>query len=117
MRFLADESCPAPLIFALRAAGQDVTAVSEFSPGASDEQVLAHAADEKRVLLTEDRDFGEIVFSRRQPNEGVVLIRFPAGARSRLSAVFLEAVVRLGEQLRGAFTVIEPGRVRSGRRP
>lgn len=106
-----------PLILALRAAGQDVTAVSEIAPGATDERVLALAADEKRVLITEDHDFGEIVFSRRQPTEGVVLIRFPARARSRLNAEMLEAVVKLGEGLLGAFTVVEPGRVRSSTRP
>ena len=55
MRFLADESCDFEVVRALRGAGDDVSAVTDLAPGADDEQVLAIAANESRVLLTEDK--------------------------------------------------------------
>ena len=58
MNFLADESCAAPVVRALREAGHDVVAIAQIAPGASDEQVLEMAMSEGRVLITEDRDFG-----------------------------------------------------------
>jgi hypothetical protein len=54
MNFLADESCAGPVIRALREAGHDVVAVAEVAKGATDEQVLERALNEKRVLITED---------------------------------------------------------------
>jgi len=69
MNFLADESCAGPVIRALREAGHDVVAIAEVAKGATDEQVLERAVNEKRVLITEDRDFGELVYAPvgRQP--------------------------------------------------
>ena len=54
MRFLADESCDFSVVRALRAAGYEVSAVRDLTPGAPDETVIAMAAQENRVLLTED---------------------------------------------------------------
>jgi predicted nuclease of predicted toxin-antitoxin system len=59
MNFVAGESCTGPLIRALREAGHDVVAIAEVAKGATDEQVLKRALNEKRVLITEDRDSGE----------------------------------------------------------
>lgn len=59
MRFLADESCDFAIVRALRAEGFDVLAISELSPRASDETVIDLAVRENRVLLTEDKDFGQ----------------------------------------------------------
>ena len=112
MNFLADESCAAPVIRALREAGHDVLAIAEIAAGASDEQVLEEAARGERVLITEDLDFGNLVFARRLSAAGVVLVRFRAQARRAKPATVVEAVARLGSRLRNAFVVVEPGRVR-----
>ena len=61
MKFLADECCDASLVSALRIDGHDVSYVLEVSPGATDDEVLDWALSEHRVLLTEDKDFGELV--------------------------------------------------------
>ena len=61
MRFLADESCDFAIVRALRAAGHDVRAVAELSPRADDPEVIRLAASEQRILLTEDRHFGQLV--------------------------------------------------------
>ncbi len=68
MNFLADESCAGPVLRALREAGHDVVAISEVARGAADEQVLERALNEKRVLITEDRDFGELVYAQGRPS-------------------------------------------------
>jgi|SRR5579859_5425909 len=117
MNFLADESCAGPVIRALREAGHDVVAVSEVAVGAEDEKILERALNEKRVLITEDRDFGELVYARGRSSAGVILVRFPGRARRAKPATVLEAVAKLGSRLQNAFTVIEPGRVRISGRP
>jgi predicted nuclease of predicted toxin-antitoxin system len=117
MDFAADESCAGPVVAALREAGHDVLAIAEVFRGATDEQVLERARSEKRVLITEDRDFGELVYSRGQPSAGVILIRFHSGARHAKPAAVVEAVGKLGPRLNDAFTVIEAGRVRISSRP
>ncbi len=117
MNFVADESCAMPVIQMLRGAGHDVIAIAEIAPGATDDQVLERALQEKRMLITEDRDFGELVYARGRSSAGVILVRFPNQARNAKSATVLEAVSRLGSRLQDTFTVVEPGRVRISSRP
>lgn len=83
MNFLADEGCAGPVIRALRKAGHDVIAIAiaEVAAGATDQQVLDRALNENRVLITEDRDFGNLVYAQRRPSAGVVLLRFSTSAR------------------------------------
>jgi predicted nuclease of predicted toxin-antitoxin system len=76
MRFLADENFPAPAAAALRAAGHDVVWVRMTAPGATDSAVLAWAAREDPILLTLDKDFGELARGSKLPRTcGVVLLR------------------------------------------
>jgi predicted nuclease of predicted toxin-antitoxin system len=64
-RLLADENIPRPAVTALRAAGHDILAIQEDAPGAADEDVLAIARAQSRILLTFDLDMGQLVFERR----------------------------------------------------
>ena len=98
---------------ALRSAGHEVLAVAEISPRIGDEEVLKLARDDARVLLTEDTDFGELVYAEGLPNYGEILFRFPARARSEAAAA-VGAVNQVGDEHSSRFTVIQPGRVRSG---
>lgn len=76
MRFMADENFPRHAVAALRESGFDVAWITEVASGASDDDVLASSAAEGRVLLTFDKDFGELAFRRRLPATcGVVLFR------------------------------------------
>jgi len=59
----------------LRSAGHEVTYVAELAPGIADEAVLALARERNAVLVTADKDFGELVFARNLPHAGVILIR------------------------------------------
>jgi predicted nuclease of predicted toxin-antitoxin system len=102
---------------ALREAGHDVVAIAEVAKGATDDQVLEHALKEDRVLITEDRDFGELVYARGRSSSGVILLRFHSRVHHARTTTVVEAVCKLGSRLRGRFTVIEPGRVRLSSRP
>jgi predicted nuclease of predicted toxin-antitoxin system len=117
MRFLADESCDFAVVRALRAADHDVLSVSESCPGADDEVVIGLASQEGRVLLTEDKDFGRLVFANRRARGGVVLLRFPARARKQVAKAVVDLATRHGERLLGKFSVVQPGRVRISRGP
>jgi predicted nuclease of predicted toxin-antitoxin system len=115
VRFLADESCDFAVVTALRTAGHDVSAVGEINPGAEDPAVLVLARSEARVLLTEDKDFGLLVYAGGQDTSGVILIRFPGNARSALGEAVVSVVAELGDRIIGAFVVVEPGRARVSR--
>jgi len=115
VRWLADEWVAAPLVAFLRAGGHDVLYVAEAAAGLSDADVMSLALHEKRLLLTEDKDFGDLVFRRERTVPGVVLVRInpenPVLKAMRLTA----AIERYGERLFGRYMVIEEGRFRSRR--
>jgi predicted nuclease of predicted toxin-antitoxin system len=117
MRFLADESCDFQVVRALRAAGHDVVAVSEIAAGADDPTVIEMAVREDRVFITEDRDFGQLVYSAGKPARGVILLRFPSTARATLAATVVDFVTQHGAQLAESFVVIRPGQIRLARTP
>ena len=76
MRFLLDESVDLRLAPYLRNLGHDVTVVTQdYQPSLPDHRILAIAHQEQRVLITNDKDFGELVFVKQQPHFGVILFR------------------------------------------
>jgi len=115
VRFLADESCDFAVVRALRSASYDVVAIAEVSPRIGDREVLKRARDEKRVLLTEDTDFGELVYADGFGSSGVILFRFPATARRAMAEAAIDVTNRIGEELSSRFTVVQPGRIRTGK--
>ncbi len=80
-----------------------------------DADVLARAFSEKMILLTEDKDFGDLVFRQSRSMCGVILIRFPARSRKRIALDLLDLVGREGDNLSGCFIVLQPGKVRISR--
>jgi predicted nuclease of predicted toxin-antitoxin system len=117
LSFLADESCDFAVVRVLRAHGYDVRAVSEEMCRSVDRELLQIAQQENRILVTEDKDFGWLVFVERSDSAGVVLLRFPAGSRAELCATVDRLVSEHADALREAFTVVQPGRIRITRRP
>src|SRR4030043_1582177 len=81
MRFLADESCDFAVVRALRRAGFDVLCISESSPRTEDSEVIRLALHEGRILLTEDKDFGRLVYSHGQDTLGVIFLRNKSGGQ------------------------------------
>lgn len=115
MRFLADESCDGRVVRALRSAGHDVRSAVDGLRGAPDTAVSAAAFADARVVLTEDRDFGHLVFVAGWPSVGTVLVRWPADDRDGIAHRLVEVVSTLGDRILGSFTVVQPTGVRSRR--
>ena len=112
MRILANENVPGDAVKALRARRHDVTWIREASPGAADDAVLQLALEESRVLLTFDKDFGELVFrSAVAGRVGVILCRFVMAAPD-VVAERIVAVLEARDDWPGMFSVIEDDRIR-----
>ena len=116
LRFLADESCDRAVIAVLREDGYDVFAVSEVMTRSIDSDLMQQAVTQRRILLTEDKDFGALVFVTHMDSSGVILMRFPAIARQSLVDSVRRTVREYGDALIDTFTVIQPGLVRQNRR-
>jgi predicted nuclease of predicted toxin-antitoxin system len=117
LRFLADESCDYAVVRTLRSAGYDVFAVCDVVRRSDDSELIAQAAREQRILLTENKDFGWLVFVSHADSSGVILIRFPGNARQSLGPLIKRVVQEYGRELIGCFTVVQPGQVRISRGP
>lgn len=112
MRFLADENFPGEAIKALRAAGNDVTGIGGEAPGSSDADVLARAVREQRILLTFDKDFGELAKASPLPSGcGVILLRIPMPRPDGVGQQLADLIMARDDWV-GHFSIIEPGRVR-----
>ena len=112
MNLPADESVDRPVVERLRQQGHDVVYVAELSPSMADDQVLLYANERDALLVTADKDFGELVFRLGKVHRGVVLLRL-AGLPA---AVKFETVVRVfrdhAVKLVGAFSVVSSGALR-----
>jgi predicted nuclease of predicted toxin-antitoxin system len=108
MKFLIDASSDARLVTHLRSLGHEVTRVGTDYPATlPDHEVLSTAHREQRILITDDRDFGELVFRLRQPHAGVIYLRL-ATTRITVRLARLDAVLRqYGEQLDQFLVVTE----------
>jgi hypothetical protein len=112
MRFLADENFPADAVAALRAIGNDVVWIATEAPGSLDPEVLAWAARDERILLTFDKDFGELAQASALPARcGIILLRLPM-PRPDKAAERLTDLIMARDDWAGSFSVVEPGRVR-----
>ena len=112
MNLVADEGVDGHIVARLRQGGHDVLYIAEMEPSISDAMVLSRANDLGALLLTEDKDFGELVFRQRLVHTGVALIRL-AGLSSQTKATVVSAVFRNhATELSDAFSVISPGMVR-----
>ncbi len=92
LRFLADESCDFAVARILRASGYDVVAVAEYMQRPVDDELIAQAHRDHRIVLTEDKDFGWLVFVSHADSAGVILVRFPGNARQSLAATVLRLI-------------------------
>jgi len=114
VRWLADECIDAGLVAHLRRSGHDVVYMAEIAPATTDIEVMEHAQREGRLLLTEDKDFGDLVFRRGGQVPGVVLLRLDPAQHALKRERLDSAIARFGEQgLRGRYTTVEEGRFRS----
>jgi len=101
MQFLADECCDALIVRTLRALQHDMLYIAEEAPGIVDSDVLKRSLEQERVLITEDRDFCELVFRDNRPAYGIILVRIPAQHRIEKAARITALVATYGQELQG----------------
>lgn len=112
MRILANENIPGDAVALLRQRGHDVVWIRTDSPDASDNANLGRAVAEKRLLLTFDKDFGELVFHRGQKAScGVALFRFSAPSSSAV-AIMIADILESRTDWANHFSVIDDRRIR-----
>jgi predicted nuclease of predicted toxin-antitoxin system len=112
--FLADENVDRQIVERLRLDSHEVEYVAELSPGIVDEAVLARSLDSASVLITADKDFGELVFRNRQVSAGVLRL---LGLSPAMKADLVSHAIREhAQELPGAFAVLTPGSLQVRRR-
>jgi predicted nuclease of predicted toxin-antitoxin system len=104
MRFLVDESTGRKTYELLVEAGHDAVFVGDAIPSSPDEVVLARAESEKRILITDDKDFGELIFRLDRPSTGVILLRMSKANFRRRNRILLDVIEEM--QLEGYFTTV-----------
>jgi predicted nuclease of predicted toxin-antitoxin system len=112
MMLLADESVDRPIVERLRSDGHDTVYVAELSPRITDDEVLQEANNRNALLLTEDKDFGELVYRLGRAHSGVVLIRLAGLPPLSKADIVAKAFQDHATELPGAFSVISPGAMR-----
>lgn len=113
MDFLANENFPLFSIKLLKNAGHNVASVIEETPGAKDLDILKRACRENRIVLTFDRDYGELIYRHRSfiPG-GVVYFRFDPSTPEEPAKILSNILKQSEVSILGKFTVIERGRIR-----
>jgi len=106
MKLLADEGTDKPIDDALRNAGFDIVYILETNRGANDEFILSLANADKRIVITQDKDFGELVFRLKQAHHGVILIRLHGYAPATKADITTSVLLVHKDELTEAFTVI-----------
>ncbi len=112
MNFLADESKDRQIVDALRNEGFNIGYVAEIEPSISDDAVLNPANKERALLITADKDFGELVFRLRRLSAGVILIRLAGLSPIKKTEIVTSIIKKHSNELIESFSVITPTGIR-----
>jgi predicted nuclease of predicted toxin-antitoxin system len=112
MKFIADEGIDASLVVLLREAGYDVLYFAEFEPSTDDEVILNLANEQNRILLTRDKDFGELVYRMKKVHSGIILSRLEELKSSTRSKIVFDFILAYQDELLGSFVVVQHGTAR-----
>jgi len=112
MQLVADESVDGQLVAALRKAGHSILYIAESSPSIKDPDVLRFATSRNEILLTEDKDFGELVHLKRMAHAGVILLRLNDMSAPDMIARVIMLLDHHGDGFADAFTTIDRIKVR-----
>ena len=92
--------------------GYDVLFIGDLDKRMLDEDILTLAVRERRLIITMDADFGELVYQSRQDHAGIMLLRIPGADRLEKARVVRHILEQYGDQLVDRFTVYKNGRLR-----
>jgi len=118
VRLLANENFPLPSVIILRSAGHDVVSISEVDPSALDPAVIERAVRENRIILTFDRDYGDLIFRQLvTPPPGVIYLRLVPSTPSEPAAIVLQLLAQPDITLERRFTVVSRREIRQRNLP
>jgi predicted nuclease of predicted toxin-antitoxin system len=117
MQFLVDESAGSAIAAHLRDRGHDVLEVLQLMPQADDAAILAKAVQESRIVVTNDKDFGELVYRSGQAHGGIVLLRLHDETSSNRARVIQAVLDQCGDALPNQFVVATETQIRVRRMP
>ena len=118
MNLLADEGVDKPIVDRLRQDGHNVLYVAEMEPSIPDDVVLQRANEHRALLVTQDKDYGELVYRRGLVHLGVILIRLEGLLPETKARIVSKILAERAAEMPDAFSVISPGmvRIRPGKR-
>jgi len=117
MRFLVDECTGPAVVQWLRRQNHDVISVFDDIRGADDRKVIQKAFEQNRILITNDKDFGELVFREKRPYKGVILLRLEDERPANKIAVLNRLFENYEKSLSGHFIVVTETTVRITGKP
>jgi predicted nuclease of predicted toxin-antitoxin system len=109
---LADENVYQLIILALREAGIEVYSVFENHRGVSDQDIVEASLQPPRIILTEDKDFGDLVFAHNQKPSGVILLRYALPEVEEISKALIRLLQTRGSTLFGKFVTVTARKTR-----
>ncbi|MEL7161668.1 MAG: DUF5615 family PIN-like protein [Bacteroidota bacterium] len=109
---LADESVDFNVVKKLREDNYEIETIIETTPGIMDEEVLEAANKLKAILLTEDRDFGELTYRLQIPNHGIILLRMSGESLDRKIAQLYKLFESYEDKLNASFSVVTIRKIR-----
>ena len=113
MKFLVNENVPVASVVLLRQRGMDVTYVAEDFPSEADTAIMQTAHNQDRIIITFDRDYGELIFKRLQPvPAGILFLRFDPTYPTEPGEIVLNLIESKSISLLGRFTVVERDKLR-----
>ena len=112
MKFLADEGIDRSIVIGLRLLNFDVYYVIDEVRSLEDDILLKIAFDEKRILITKDKDFGELVYRLKKAHFGIILLRLEGYTSQERTDIVCPLILKYSDQLYNAFTVIQRGIIR-----
>jgi predicted nuclease of predicted toxin-antitoxin system len=116
MNIVADEGVDKQIVDRLRQDGHMVVYIAEESPGSTDDVILDLANAQESILVTADKDFGELVYRLNRVMKGVILVRLPGIQPDTKAAIVALALATHSAEMLGAFSVISPGNLRIRKR-
>jgi predicted nuclease of predicted toxin-antitoxin system len=112
MRFLVDECVGTTVSSFLRSENHSVFCVFETMRGATDQQLLQKCCDENFILITSDKDFGEMIYKNKKMHKGIILIRCTPNNFKQKIIVLSKLIVNYAEKLENNFVVVSNETVR-----
>lgn len=116
MNFVADENVEKQIVDRLRQDGHFVVYIAEIQQGISDEEVLRQSNSNQAVLITTDKDFGELIFRMGRISSGIMLLRLEGLTPDNKADLVSNAIKHHIEEVDSSFCVISPGRIRIRKR-